>query len=80
MGQRYDEGEEIVSTGYERRYAGLTPKQCDREAILLMQESVNGRRTWEDVAERLVTLKRVKSYAPCPLDDCKVVWSRVGVE
>ncbi len=59
---------------YEHRYAGLKPKECDREALLLMNEALNGQRTWEDVCDRLVTLKRVKRYTPCPLDDCKVVW------
>jgi hypothetical protein len=67
-----------MSTGYEHRYAGLTPKQCDREAMLLMTEGVNRRRTWEDIADRLVTLKRVKSYAPCPANDCRVVWNGGG--
>ena len=28
----------------------------------------------KDVRDQLIVLKRVKGYAPCPLDDCKVVW------
>ena len=51
---------------YANRYANLTAVQCDREASLLMQECVNGRRKWEDVSDRLVALRRVKSYAPAP--------------
>ncbi len=27
----------------------------------------------KDVRVQLIVLKRVKGYAPCPLDDCKVV-------
>jgi len=73
MGTLVPRGGEMT-TGYEMRYSGLTPKQCKREAMLLMLEAINGSRTWEDVTDRLVTLKRVASYAPCPVDDCKVVW------
>ncbi len=25
---------------------------------------------------KVIVLKRVKGYAPCPLDDCKVVWKK----
>lgn len=53
-------------TGYEKRYAGLKPHQCDREALLLMQEALNRTRLWEDVADRLIELRKVKSYAPEP--------------
>ncbi len=61
---------------YEHLYYGLKPKECDYQAVFLMNEAINGQRKWEDVCDRLVTLKRVKRYLPCPLDDCKVVWKR----
>ena len=36
--------------------------------------------TWWKIAlydvQILIVLKRVKGYAPCPLDDCKVVWKK----
>lgn len=56
-----------MSRPYAHRYAGLRPEQCDREALLLMQEAVNRTRKWEDVAERLMELRRLKSYAPEPV-------------
>ena len=62
--------------GYENRYAGLSSKQCDREALLLMEECIGGQRKWEDVSERLVCLRRVKGYAPEPGDESVKLSSR----
>ena len=64
-----------MSETYDNRYSNLTPKQCKREALLLMQEAIHGSRTWEDVTDRLTALKRTATRVPCPDDDCMVVWN-----
>lgn len=68
-----------MSDTYDNRYANLTPKQCKREALLLMQEALNGSRTWEGVTDRLVALKRIATAVPCPADDCQVIWNETEV-
>ena len=58
-----------MTTAYEKRYAGYSPADCDKEAMRLMNECMvanSSRRKWEDVADRLIELRKVKGYAPAP--------------
>ena len=55
-----------MSTGYERRYAGLSRAGCHDEALRLCGMVTSGGMKWEELPERLLELRKVGSYAEVP--------------
>ena len=58
-----------MSTGFEKRYAGMTREECHHAAMLIMIHAVQTGK-WDDVPERLMELRKVMSYAPVPKVEC----------
>ena len=54
-----------MSTGFEKRYAGLTRDECQHTAILIMRHAVQTGK-WDDLPERLLELRKIMAYAPVP--------------
>ena len=54
-----------MSTGFEKRYAGLTRDECRSAAMWLIQKAAQTCE-WDDLPERLLELRKVMSYAPVP--------------
>ena len=48
------------------KYAGLSPSECDREALRLVRLAYVNAKWDNDLAERLQELRKVKRYAPIP--------------
>jgi hypothetical protein len=48
------------------KYAGMSPKECDREALRLVRMAYVNAKWDDDLAERLMELRKVKRYAPLP--------------
>ena len=46
-----------MSTGYERRYAGLSRAGCQDEALRLCGMVTSGGMKWEELPERLLELR-----------------------
>jgi hypothetical protein len=70
-------GDEEMSTGFEKRYAGLTRDECQHTAILIMRHAVQTGK-WDDVPERLMELRKVMAYAPVP--ECRTALGKKAVK
>ena len=55
-----------MSTGYERRYVGLSRAGCQDEALRLCGMVTSGGMKWEELPERLLELRKVASYVEEP--------------
>ena len=55
-----------MSTGFEKRYAGLTREECQLEVMMRIEQAVMTHQ-WDDLPERLLALRRIMAYAPVPI-------------